>query len=344
MFTCEDYSDHEKVVMISDPCGLKAFIAIHNTKLGPAAGGCRWYQYSEPYDALKDALRLSKGMTYKNALAGLPLGGGKAVIMAPKNVTMTSERKKEYLTAFAKQVEALNGEYNTAIDVGINVDDVRHMAQTTQYAFGLNNFVASSTAMGGFAALRAAMEHVYGDVNFNDKKFVIQGVGQTGMALVRMITEQGGKCFVADPNYNALLAAEKDYGATKIGIEDVMKWDCDVFLPCALGGILTSDAVAKLNCDIVCGLANNQLAHENISKELLAKGITYVPDYVANAGGIMHASNDIKCMEHSTFDRSQDAIEEHIMKTTSYILDVSRREHLGTNFMANKLAEDMLSQ
>ena len=172
---------------------------------------------------------------------------------------------------------------------------------------------------------------------------LFRSIGQTGMALVKMITEAGGKCIVSDLNTQAMMKAHDEYDATFIGTRDIMGVECDVFLPCALGGILTPTSIQSLKCDIVCGLANNQLSHESASKWLMAKGITYVPDYVANAGGIMHASTDIKCMENSTFDRSSDAIEMHIMRTTKNILEISRRTNVGTNLVANDLAESIFN-
>ena len=303
MFTCKDFDNHEKVVMVSDKeSGLQAFIAIHNTKRGPAAGGCRYKHYDRPYDALVDALRLSRGMTYKNAFAGLPLGGGKAVIMrAP------GQDQKKIFNAFARELNKLRGEYNTAIDIGTTLADMKLINKTSDHVFGLNNTVASSTATGGFEAIKGLLKYIDRttstvseplDLLFHNRTFAIQGLGQTGMALAKQICAAGGKVIVTDIGPEGLgkiydLRAVYPDSVLSVSTDEILDVEADVFVPCALGGIITKKVAKSIKFKAICGLANNQLKSLSVANILHKRGIHFIPDFVANAGGVIHASSDI---------------------------------------------------
>ena len=290
------FDDHEQVVFCRDAAsGLQAIIAIHSTRLGPAAGGCRMYPYATLEDALTDVLRLSRGMSYKNALAGLDLGGGKSVIIADAG----SADKPALLTAFAKHVQTLGGRYWTAIDVGVGVDDVAHMARDTDYAFTVVDEAAGRlnpavfTALGGFVSIEATVKHVFRRDHLDGLTFAIQGLGQTGIDLCRRLTEAGAKVIATDVNAVAIAEAKEKYGATIVDPDAIYAQDADVFVPCALGAILNDATIAELRARAVCGLANNQLAEPRHGKMLQQFGIVYAPDYVVNAGGVIYGSDDI---------------------------------------------------
>ena len=290
------FDDHEQVVFCRDAArGLQAIIAIHSTKLGPAAGGCRLYPYATLDDALKDVLRLSRGMSYKNALAGLKLGGGKAVVIGDPR----GPGKARLLTAFARHVQTLAGRYWTAIDVGVGVRDVAHMAKTTDFAFTLVNTKAGRlnpavfTALGGYVSIEATVRHVLGRKDCSGVRFAVQGLGQTGMDLCRRLTEAGAEVIATDVNETAIAMAKKKYDATIVAPDAIYRQDVDVFVPCAMGAILNDKTIQQLRAKAVCGLANNQLAEERHGAMLQERGIVYAPDYVVNAGGVIYGSDDI---------------------------------------------------
>ena len=297
------FGDHEQVVFCSDAAtGLRAIIAVHSTRLGPAAGGCRMYPYATIEDAVTDVLRLSKGMSYKNAMAGLKLGGGKAVVIADS----AAANKPKLLSAFAKQVQALNGRYWTAIDVGVGVDDVARMAHDTDFAFTLVDEAAGRlnpavfTALGGYVSIEATVRHAMRRDSLSGVRFALQGLGQTGMDLCRRLCEAGGKVIATDVNDAAVAVAKQQYGIDAVEPDDIYSVEADVFVPCALGAILNDDTIPRLKVKAVCGLANNQLAEARHGKTLQERGITYAPDYVVNAGGVIYGSDDIfKTHDHS---------------------------------------------
>ncbi len=343
VFDSAAFDDHEQVVFCRDTAtGLRAIIAIHSTRLGPAAGGCRMYPYATYEDALTDVLRLSRGMSYKNALAGLDLGGGKSVIIADAS----APEKPQLLTAFAKQVQTLGGRYWTAIDVGVGVDDVAHMARDTDYAFTLVDEKAGRlnpavfTALGGFVSIEATVRHVFGRDQLEGLTFAVQGLGQTGIDLCRRLTEAGAKVVATDIDAAAIAEARDKYGARIVAPDAIYGEDADVFVPCALGAILNDATIAQLKARAVCGLANNQLAEPRHGRMLQQFGIVYAPDYVVNAGGVVYGSDDIfKTHETST---AEDKIR-GIGAVLQEIFVRAEKENRSTSEIADDMARRRLA-
>ena len=287
-----DYDAHECVQLVHDRAsGLTAIIAIHSSHLGPAAGGTRFWHYADPAGAMRDALRLSRGMSYKNAMAGLPMGGGKAVILADRTGTKTPAM----LAAFGDAVEALGGRYVTAEDVGITEADMVSVSQRTAHVSGLPVAGEGSaggdpgpfTAMGIFLGIKAAVRHKLGKDSVAGVHVALQGTGSVGGGVARLLAQEGAKLTLAD--LNAARAAElaRELGASVASSDAIMSTSCDVFSPNALGAILDDEGIARLDCAIVAGGANNQLAKADHGAVLAARGVLYAPDYVINAGGII---------------------------------------------------------
>ena len=291
-WTEPDYDDHELVELVRDPkSGLTAIIAVHSSHLGPGAGGTRFWHYAEPERAMRDALRLSRGMSYKNAMAGLPMGGGKAVILADEKGTKTPEM----LTAFADAVEALGGRYVTAEDVGISEADMARVAERTQYVSGLpvegedaaGGDPGPFTAMGIYNGIKAAVRHKLGKDSLEGVHVAIQGTGSVGGGVARLLAKDGAKLTLADIDAARAEALARELGGEAVASDAIMGVSCDVFSPNALGAILDDEGIARLDCKIVAGGANNQLARAAHGPVLAQRGILYAPDYVINAGGII---------------------------------------------------------
>ncbi len=290
-WTQADYDDHELVQLVRDRAsGLTAIIALHSTHLGPGAGGTRFWHYAEPADAMRDALRLSRGMSYKNAMAGLPLGGGKAVILASKDRRKTPEM----LAAFGDAVEALGGRYVTAEDVGISEADMVAVSKHTKFVSGLpvgegeaGGDPGPFTAMGIYLGIKAAVEHKLRKTSLKGVRVALQGVGSVGAGVARLLSKDGAKLVVTDVDDARAKALASEIDGEAVAPEQIMSISCDVFSPNALGAILDEEGVARLDCPIVAGAANNQLAQEGHGQLLAERGILYAPDYVINAGGII---------------------------------------------------------
>lgn len=342
VFDHREFAGHEQVIHLSDHAtGLRAIIALHDRTLGPAVGGCRIYPYADEDDALADVLRLSKGMTYKNALAGLPFGGGKSVIVADP-----SAKSPELLAAFAKAVNALGGQYWTGEDVNFGAGDVEVLAGFTPYVLGRTSGEHKSgdpspfTAGGCFAGMKAAFAHAFGSSALAGRRVAVQGVGNVGFALARRVAEEGGSLVVADVRPDLAERASAELEASVVPPEAIYDQECDVFAPCAMGGTISVDTVPRLRSRIICGAANNQLASPAIGALLLERGIVYAPDYVVNAGGILNASADF----FGRYDpddawRKVDAIGD----TVSRILQRSAAEHRPTHAIADEMAEAILA-
>ncbi|NBU84683.1 MAG: Glu/Leu/Phe/Val dehydrogenase [Sphingomonadaceae bacterium] len=294
LWTLPDFDDHDSVHVFRDPkAGLTALIAIHSTHLGPAGGGTRFWHYPEPDAAITDALRLSHGMSYKNAMAGLAMGGGKAVILADANRTKTPD----LIAAFARSVESLGGQYVTAQDVGISQQDIIDIAQGTRFVSGLppksggaGGDPGPSTALGVFLGVKAAVQRALGKDNMADVHVAIQGVGSVGGGLARHLAAAGARLTLADQDAARAQALSAELGAHYVAADAIMQVEADVFSPCALGAILHDQSIPLLNAPIVAGGANNQLARPEHGAALQARGITYAPDYVINAGGIINVA------------------------------------------------------
>ena len=287
LFDREEYNDHEQVVFCRDAeTGLHAIIAIHNTNLGPSLGGCRIWPFRTEDEALTDVLRLSRGMTYKAAVAGLPLGGGKAVIIADSKTQKTEAMMK----AFGRHVDHLGRRYITAEDVGSSVADMDAIKTVTDHVVGVTGGAgdpSNSTAHGVFIGLKAAVRHKLGRDDVDGLHVAVQGIGHVGWYLCEYLHEAGARLTVTDINQDALKKAEATFGATVVAPDDIYDVEADVFAPCALGAVVNDVTLPRLNVPVIAGSANNVLGDERHGIELRRRGILYAPDYVINAGGLI---------------------------------------------------------
>jgi leucine dehydrogenase len=291
-----DFDAHEEIHFVTDEkCGLKAIIAVHSTHLGPAAGGCRFWHYAEDSDALTDALRLSRGMSYKNAMAGLPLGGGKSVILADEGRT----KSPDMLHAFGKAVDHLAGRYVTAEDVGMSVGDMVEVARSTKYVAGLPNSAGDvggdpgpHTSLGVFLGIKAAVKWALGKDSLSGLHIALQGAGSVASGVALHACAEGAKLSIADVDPEKAEKLADRSGGKVVSPDEILGLEADVLSPCALGAILTEKSIAALRVPIVAGGANNQLATPEDGKRLHARGILYAPDYVINAGGIINVCTE----------------------------------------------------
>lgn len=284
---------HEQVVFCQDKAsGLRAIIAIHDTTLGPALGGTRMYPYRSEADAVRDVLRLSVGMTFKSAAAGLSLGGGKAVIIGGQEL-----KTRELLLAYGRFVSSLGGRYYTAADVGTTAEDLDVIAESTAYVTGTNlrgsGDSGGSTAQGVFCAMRAAAEHAFGAGGLSGRTVGIEGVGKVGSRLAGLLARAGVAIAVSDPDPAAVQRVTARYPGIRT-VPSVIDADVDIYAPCALGGTLTPGSAARLRAAVVCGGANNQLSEYPVAADLMSRGITWVPDYIANAGGVIQVGSELQ--------------------------------------------------
>lgn len=302
-WTESDFDDHELVHFVHDRAsGLSAIIAVHSSHRGPGAGGTRFWHYADPAGAMHDALRLSRGMSYKNAMAGLPMGGGKAVILADANRTKTPAM----LAAFGDAIEGLGGRYITAEDVGINEADMVAVSQRTRYVTGLPSTDSEAaggdpgpfTAKGVFLGIKAAVAYKLGRDGLEGVHVAMQGVGSVGGGAARLLAEAGARLTLADVNADRAAALAKELGGQSVDAASIMDVECDVFSPNALGAILDDAGIARLRAPIVSGGANNQLARPHHGPMLAERGILYTPDYVINAGGIIAVTLEYLAREH----------------------------------------------
>jgi leucine dehydrogenase len=291
-----DFDAHEEIhFVIDEKCGLKAIIAVHSTHLGPAAGGARFWHYAKDDDALTDALRLSRGMSYKNAMAGLPLGGGKTVLLAPADRT----KSPDMLHAFGKAVEALGGRYITAEDVGINVADMIEVARSTKYVAGLPNSAGDvggdpgpHTSLGVFLGIKAAVKRALGKDSLSGLHIAMQGAGSVATGVALHACAEGAKLSIADVDQAKARKLADATNGNVVSTDEILGLEADVISPNALGAILTERSIAALKTPIVAGGANNQLATPEDGERLHARGILYAPDYVINAGGIINVCTE----------------------------------------------------
>ena len=300
-WTEADWDAHERVEVVHDRAsGLTAIIALHSTHLGPGAGGTRFWHYADPAGAMRDALRLSRGMSFKNAMAGLPMGGGKAVVMLDKDGTKTDAM----LAAFGDAVEALNGRYVTAEDVGATVADMVKIAGRTRHVCGLPVSEGDAggdpgpfTAMGIYHGIKAAVAHKLGKDSMAGVRVAVQGCGSVGGGVARLLAKDGASLIVSDINTKRAQELAQEIGGEAVDGDVVMGTACDVFSPNALGAVLDDEGIARLDCAIVAGGANNQLARPEHGAMLHERGILYAPDYVINAGGIINVSLEYLCRQ-----------------------------------------------
>lgn len=331
---------HEHVSFFHDATtGLKAIIAIHSSRLGPALGGCRVWPYEDEASALKDVLRLSKGMTYKNAAMGLPLGGGKAVIIASKG-----EKSPELFEAFGRAVDSFAGRYITAQDVGTSSEDLLAMKRATNHVVGIpgaSGDPSPVTARGVLGGLKAAVEHVYGTNSLQDRIVAIQGLGAVGMHLARHLHEAGAKLFVTDIDDGRIEQAVAEFGAEAVSLDGIYDVACDIYAPCALGGTLNDDTIPRLKAKVVAGSANNQLAEDRHAEALKSRGIVYAPDFVINGGGVINVFNELA---PGGYDQAR-AFEQvaGIGDKVAQALALAKEHDITTNAAAIMMAERNLS-
>ncbi|MEM8775531.1 MAG: Glu/Leu/Phe/Val dehydrogenase dimerization domain-containing protein [Pseudomonadota bacterium] len=334
-------SGYERLIYVEDTdCGLEAFICIHSTVCGPAAGGCRMWDYANKDDARKDVLRLAKGMTAKNAVAGLGLGGGKSVIIGDAR----KSKSEPMLRTFGKAVNAFGGIYYTAEDVGMSPDDMRLVAQETPYAVGLEGGEFGSgdpspfTAEGVFQCLKVGAEEVFGTSDLKDRRVLVQGLGHVGMPLAEKLYASGADLIVSDINEVAVDRTRRDLDAEICPVDKVFDVEMDIFAPCALGGVLTEQTAQRLTARLICGAANNQLETDQVAETLRARGIRYLPDFVVNAGGIISVATEI----HRVGQEFREARLKDVAARIREILDLSNKTGISTTQVTKDIVMDIL--
>jgi len=317
--------------------GMKAIIAIHSTKLGPALGGCRFIEYPDSASAINDAMRLARGMSYKAASVNLPLGGGKAVIIKPSH----SYDREAYFHSFGRFINDLGGRYITALDSGTVLSDMDIIEQHTPYVASLsshNGDPSPSTAKGVFHGIKAAVEFKLGKTSLRDIHVAIQGLGHVGYLLAKHLHEAGAKLTVADVNVAAVEMAIKEFGATAVSTDVIHKVPCDVFAPCALGAVINDITVNQLQTSIVAGAANNQLAHAYHGNMLHEKGILYAADYVINAGGLVFAASKYLLTPENQMNEQLNGIGHSLQE----IFIRAERENRPSSELADILAQEKI--
>ncbi|MFP4263815.1 MAG: Glu/Leu/Phe/Val family dehydrogenase [Halomonas sp.] len=339
VFNHPEFDHHQQIVFGSDAAsGLRAIVAIHDTTRGPALGGLRIYPYASEAEALTDVLRLSRGMSYKSALADLPLGGGKAVIIADPR----RDKTPELLRAMGRLVDSLGGAYITAEDSGSSEADMQVIAEETGHVGGLPRPGESGepspfTAWGVFCALKSAVRHGLGRRDLEGLRVAIQGVGHVGEHLARHLHAAGARLVMTDVDREALAHLAEELGAEAVAPEAILDAEADVFAPCALGAVLDAEAVDRLRARVVCGAANNQLATPDIAERLVDRGILYTPDYVANAGGVI----EIAWQRRADYDRR--AVMAHIEgigATLDTLFTRAGREGVSPAHIADAMARE----
>lgn len=333
--------DYEQLVFVQDEtAGLKAIIAIHDTTLGPALGGCRMWTYASEEDAIEDALRLARGMTYKAAAAGLNLGGGKTVVIGnPKAV-----KSEALFRSLGRYIESLGGRYITAEDVGTTVQDMDLIHQETKYVTGVSEAFGSSgnpspmTALGVFRGIQASAKEVFGSDSLAGKTVAVQGVGNVGYYLCKHLHEAGAKLIVTDINEDNLNRVKAEFAAEAVAPNDIFGVKCDIFAPCALGAVINDDTIPKLQCKIVAGSSNNQLKEDRHGDQLQKMGILYAPDYVINAGGLINVADEL---EGYNAERAKKKVE-NIYNILLNVFEIARREGIPTYKAADRLAEQRI--
>ena len=333
--------EHEQLVFCrNDDVGLRAIIAVHSTALGPALGGCRLYNYANEADAVRDVLRLSRGMTYKAAVAGLDLGGGKAVIIGDPSI-----KSEQLFRAFGRFVESLDGRYITAEDMNTTVEDMNHIRRETNHVNGASTDSGGSgdpspvTAWGVYHGIRACLSVVHGSPDVAGRAVAIQGLGAVGFHLARHLHEAGARLMFNDISDRKLHQAMEAFGGTVLDGDDFYSAECDVLAPCAIGGIINAATIPRIQAPIIAGAANNQLDDETRDAERLeAAGIVYAPDYVINAGGLINvaAERSGSSPEAAMNDAAS------IFDTVKRIINLSRSGGITTTAASNQVAEERI--
>ncbi len=337
------FDNHEQVVFCNDKdTGLKAIIGIHSTVLGPALGGTRMWQYNNEWEALNDVLRLSRGMTFKAAITGLNLGGGKAVIIGDAKTQKTPELMKK----FGEYVHSLSGKYITAEDVGMETSDMDLVREVTPYVTGISESKGGAgnpspiTAFGVFMGMKAAAKFKFGTDILEDKTVFVQGIGHVGESLVEHLVNEGARVVIADINEERLQEVSSKYGATIYTGNDIYSEPMDIYAPCALGATVNDDTIYKLKAQVIAGAANNQLAIEDKHGAILQKrGIVYAPDFLINAGGIINVYAELENYGKQEIIRKT----ENIYNTTLQILEKAQDNNVTTNQAALDIARERIA-
>lgn len=342
VFGQHSFDNHEQVVFCNDKdTGLKAIIGIHNTVLGPALGGTRMWNYNNEWEALNDVLRLSRGMTFKSAITGLNLGGGKAVIIGDAKTQKTPELMRK----FGEFVHSLSGRYITAEDVGMTTGDMDTVREVTPYVTGISESLGGAgnpspiTAYGVFMGMKAAAKYKFGSDVLEGKSVFVQGIGNVGEALVEYLVDEGATVTIADLNQERLEEVRAKYGVSIYGGNDIYSEAMDIYAPCALGATINDDTIYKIKAQVIAGAANNQLAvEEKHGKILLERGIVYAPDFLINAGGIINVYAELEGYDRKEIMRRT----ENIYNTTLEILNNANMHNITTNHAALNIAQSRI--
>ncbi|MGH2661987.1 MAG: Glu/Leu/Phe/Val family dehydrogenase [Actinomycetota bacterium] len=334
--------EYEEVVFFHDPpSGLRAIVAIHSTALGPALGGTRYFPFESEEAALRDVLRLSRGMTYKAAAAGLDLGGGKAVIIGDPQ----RDKSEELLRAYGRFIESLGGRYITAEDVGTSRDDMDMMRRETRWVTGVSERLGGSgdpspvTAFGVYQGLRACAEEALRVSSLEGAHVVVQGVGKVGYHLVKHLVDGGARVTVADVDVDAVARAVREFDVDTVATDKAHAVPCEIFSPCALGGVIRDDTIPELKCRVVAGAANNQLERPEHADTLAALGVLYAPDYVINAGGLINVADELNGYDR---ERAMRKVKE-IYRTLREVFRLARVEGITPVRAADRLATDRIA-
>jgi leucine dehydrogenase len=333
---------HERVLFCSNPdVGLEAIIAVHSTVLGPGLGGLRMWPYASTEEALTDVLRLSRGMTYKAAAAGLNLGGGKAVIIGDAK----KDKSEELFRAFGRYVESLGGFYITAEDVGTSTEDMEVVYHETRWVTGLPPELGGGgdpspvTAFGTLQGIKAAVQHL-GDDSLKGRSVAVQGLGSVGYNLAKFLRDEGAKVFGADIDCEATAKAREELGVEIVPTGEILEVECDVVAPCALGAVINDESIPRLRCRIVAGAANNQLKEDRHGQELHDRGILYAPDYVINAGGLINVYNELIGYNREVAMR----MARGIFGNMARLFEIARAQSIPTHQAADRLAEERIAR
>jgi leucine dehydrogenase len=330
---------HEQVSFYYDQaCGYRGIIAIHDTRLGPALGGTRFWNYHDDREALVDALRLARGMTYKAAVAGLNLGGGKSVIIGDNRIT----RREAIFRAHGRHVESLGGRYITAEDVGTSTADMEFIRAETEHVTGLlgkSGDPSPVTAYGVYRGIKACAKVRYGSDDLSGKVVAVQGCGHVGYSLIKLLHEDGARLIVTDIDAQRVKSVVEDFAATAVATDAIYAQKANIFAPCALGAVINDDTLAQLKVDIVAGAANNQLAEDRHGQELESQGILYAPDYVINGGGLINVNAELHGWSLERARNKAGEIYDSILR----VFDIAREERIPSYLAADRLAEERIA-
>lgn len=343
IFTYMEKYDYEQLLFCQDKqSGLKAIVAIHDTTLGPALGGTRMWTYESEDAAIEDALRLAKGMTYKNAAAGLNLGGGKTVIIGDPR----KDKNEEMFRAFGRYIQGLNGRYITAEDVGTTVADMDLIHEETDFVTGISPAFGSSgnpspvTAYGVYRGMKAAAKAAFGTDSLEGKTVAVQGVGNVAYNLLRHLHEEGAKLVVTDINKEAVQRAVEEFGAKAVDPNDIYDVDCDIYAPCALGAVINDQTISRIKAKVIAGAANNQLKDPIHGDQIHEMGIVYAPDYVINAGGVINVADELYGYNRERALKKVEGVYASIEK----VINIAKRDGIPTYKAADRMVEERIER